>query len=91
MAWRPHPRGTRTDPTAPRAWGTCDKCGFIVTHETMSWQHDWRGFQLQNLRILACPNGCLDTPQEQLRTIVLPADPPAILNARPEPYSIDEA
>ena len=26
----------------------------------------------------------MDTPQQQLRTIVLPADPPVIMNARPE-------
>jgi hypothetical protein len=28
----------------------------------------------------------MDTPQQQLRTIVLPADPPVIMNARPEYY-----
>lgn len=31
-----------------------------------------------------------DTPQRQLGTIILPPDPVSILNARIEPYSIDE-
>lgn len=45
---------------------------------------------MQNLRILVCKgNNCLDTPQEQLRTIVLPPDPEPIINARPELYAED--
>ncbi len=62
----------------------------ITNHYKMSWQHDWAGTRMQNLRILACEN-CLDAPSEAaLRTIVLPPDPPPVFNARPEPYPIDE-
>jgi len=89
MAWRPHPRGASTDRSAPRAWATCDRCGFIYNHYKLSWQYDWAGPQLINKRFLVCPR-CLDVPQENLRTIVIPPDPPPIYNARPEPYSIDE-
>lgn len=55
----------------------------------MQWQWDWRGTGLQNLRILVAE--CeLDEPQRQLGAIILPIDPPPIMNARPEPYAIDE-
>jgi hypothetical protein len=49
----------------------------------LSWQFDWAGAALINKRLLVC-NNCTDTPQQQLRSIVLPADPPVIMNARPE-------
>lgn len=42
-----------------------------------------------NLRLLVC-NKCLDAPTDQLRTIVLPPDPPPVYNARPEAYTLDE-
>jgi hypothetical protein len=51
---------------------------------------DWAGVQLINKRILVCPK-CLDKPQQQLRAIVLPADPVPIRNPRPEPFEDDEA
>jgi hypothetical protein len=44
---------------------------------------------LQNLRILVC-NDCLDTPQEQLRAIVVPADPTPIVNARVQDFEVAE-
>jgi len=34
-----------------------------------------------NLRILVC-NDCYDTPQEQLRAIIVPADPVPVMNPR---------
>lgn len=58
--------------------------------ERLRWQNDWRGTQLQNLRILVCTNTCLDIPQRQLGTIILPPDPMPLLNARPEQYQLDE-
>lgn len=39
--------------------------------------------------ILVCEI-CLDLPQRQLGTIILPPDPVAVKNARPEQYAIDE-
>ena len=42
-----------------------------------------------NKRILVCDT-CYDEPQEQLRAIVLPADPVPIINPRVEPYAWDE-
>ncbi len=55
----------------------------------MEWQYDWAGTQLINKRILCVPDE-IDKPQRQLGTIILPPDPPSIINARPEPYFIDE-
>jgi hypothetical protein len=69
----------------PQAAAVCDRCGGVVNHVALSWQFDWAGSSLINKRILVCDH-CMDTPQQQLRTIVLPADPPVIMNARPEYY-----
>jgi hypothetical protein len=52
----------------------------------LKWQYQFRGPKLQNIRLLVCPT-CLDKPQEQLRTFVLPADPIAISNPRVEDYT----
>lgn len=89
MSWRPHPRNADTDPNFPRAWATCEACGFVWNHHKLGWQFEWAGLSLVNERLLKCPY-CLDIPNEQLRTITLPPDPPAIREARPEQYSIDE-
>ena len=86
---RPHPKRARVDPRAPAAWATDDKSGFVVNHRDMVWQRQWAGTQLINTRILTHPD-FVDQPQPQLRTIILPPDPPSIMNARPEMYSIDE-
>lgn len=45
--------------------------------------------QLQNLRILVCTQTCLDVPQPQLRTIILPPDPVPVSNPRPELYRVE--
>jgi len=42
-----------------------------------------------NTRILVCEY-CEDLPQRQLGTIFIPPDPPPLLNARVEPYGMDE-
>ena len=73
----------RTSPKNPQAHAICDRCGARVNHVDLSWQFDWAGAALVNKRILVC-DPCMDTPQQQLRSIVLPADPPVIMNARPE-------
>lgn len=79
----------RTSPSNPQAFAVCDRCGIWVNFIDLQWQFDWRGAALQNLRILVCRD-CLDVPQSQLRSIVLPADPVPIINARVEPFFADE-
>jgi hypothetical protein len=56
----------------------------------LQWQYEWRGPVIQNIRILVC-KPCLDIPQEQLRAIVVPADPVPIINARPQDFEIAES
>ena len=79
----------RTSPSSPQAHAICDRCGFRYNFVDLQWQYDWRGAALQNLRILVC-NSCLDTPQEQLRAIVVPADPTPIVNARVQDFTVAE-
>lgn len=88
MGLRPHGHAS-VDTNAPRAWGTCDRCGFIYNLRNLQFQFDWRGEALSNLRLLVCDK-CLDTPSPWYRAIVLPPDPPALINARPEAYAVDE-
>lgn len=75
--------------TDPRALAICDRCGFRYNHDDLSWQFQWRGTILQNIRILVC-DSCKDTPQEQLRVIILPIDPVPVMNARPENFIGDD-
>lgn len=49
---------------------------------------DWAGASLINKRMLVCDT-CYDKPQNQLRAIVLSADPVPIVNPRTEPYAWD--
>jgi len=74
-----------TSATSPQAHAICDRCGFRYNHVQLKWQFDWRGASLQNIRLLVC-NTCYDTPQEQLRAIVIPADPVPILNPRTQDF-----
>ena len=52
-------------------------------------QSEWRGLKLMPINLSVCPT-CLDDPQRQLGTIVLPPDPPPLMGALPEPYAVDE-
>lgn len=86
---RPRPSRAEVDSSSPRGWATCQRCGFQLNLFKLQWQFQWAGSKLQNLRLLVCDK-CLDTPQRQLGTFVLPPDPVPIMNARPENYTIDE-
>lgn len=81
---RPHGRA-RVSSRNPRAFAICDRCGFLMNRVDLSWQFDWGGASLINKRILVC-NTCLDEPQQQLRAIVIPADPVPIVNPRVQDY-----
>jgi len=74
------------DPSNPRALAICDRCGSMWNHYRLRWQYDWRGTKLLNTRFLVCPD-CYDEYQQNgQRTIILPADPVPIMNARMENY-----
>src|SRR5271157_2824596 len=65
-----------------RAFAICDRCGSLWNHDRLSWQFQWQGPKLVNLRQLVCPT-CLDVPNPTLKSIVLPPDPVPVFNARP--------
>lgn len=69
----------------PQAAAICDRCGFVYNHVNLTWQYDWAGASLINKRMLVCST-CYDVPQEQLRAIVVPADPVPISNPRVQDF-----
>lgn len=79
-----------TNPRNPRAFGVCDRCAIWYNRDQLKWQYDWAGASLINKRILVCDT-CYDEPQQQLRAIIIPADPVPITNPRTEPYAYDES
>src|SRR6202161_2111142 len=90
MAYASRSGRARTNAKKPSAFAVCDRCGIWDNLVTLKWQYDWRGATLQNLRLLVCDR-CYDKPQEQLRAIVLPADPEPKMNARVEQFAQDES
>ena len=75
----------KTSARSPAAHAICDRCGGRFNHADLSFQYDWAGATLIRKSLLVCRT-CMDSPQQQLRSIILPADPPAIQNARPENF-----
>ena len=88
----PTPKYARVDTQNPTAWAQCDRCGFWYTRDKLGWQYEWGGMELYNTGVLLCLEGnkCYDTPNEQLRTIILPPDPPPIVNARVPNFDYEE-
>ena len=82
---RPHGRA-RVSPRNPQAFALCDRCSFLYNHVSLTWQYEFAGAGLYNTKMLVC-NPCLDTPQEQLKAIIIPADPIPISNPRTQNYS----
>lgn len=83
--WHPNGRA-RVSMRRPEAQAVCDRCYLNYSHSDLTFQFDWAGAKLQNKQILVCKT-CLDIPQPQLRTIVIPPDPIPIANPRPENYA----
>lgn len=86
--WHPNSR-FRVRANSPEAQAVCDRCNFNYSLRDLKFQFQWSGLQLQNLRLLVCDR-CLDVPQMQLRTIIIPPDPVPVLNPRPEAYTYEE-
>ena len=85
MAYASQAGRARTSASNPQAHAICDRCGFRYNHVQLRWQFDWAGASLINKRLLVC-NPCYDMPQEQLRAIVVPADPVPIINPRVQDF-----
>jgi hypothetical protein len=89
MAWRFHGKRVEVSAIQPSPFSTCDRCGSNVNHKDLRWQYEWAGSTLLNKRLLVCSR-CHDRPSPFLKSLKLPLDPVPVLNARPEPYLIDE-
>lgn len=89
---RPQSKYVRVDPSSPQAAGQCMRCGFWYPLRTLVAQDVWAGQKLFSAQLLVCTTGnrCYDFPNEQLRTIVLPPDPPPIPNARVPDFAYEE-
>lgn len=85
---RPHGRA-KVSSKNPEAFAICDDCGFLFNHSELRWQFEWGGNKLVNKRQLVCRR-CNDLPNNQLRAIVLPADPMPIMNPRVQDYQAAE-
>lgn len=89
MAYASKEGRARINSRSPEAAGQCDRCGFLYSFSHLRWQMDYSGAGIYNKRILVCEK-CYDTPQQQLKVIVIPPDPLPVLNARPPDYVTSE-
>lgn len=81
---------TKVDATDPVAFAQCDRCGFWRNRTDLVFQNAWAGTHLYSTGDLVCADRCYDIPNEQLRTIILPPDPPPVINARVPNFAYEE-
>jgi hypothetical protein len=88
---RPQSKYVRVNPNYPEGAGQCERCGHWYNLRDLVWQYSWGGTRLYNTRVLVCTTGnrCYDIPNDQLRSLVLPPDPPSLLNARVPDFDYD--
>lgn len=79
----------KVNPSDPSAWGQCDLCGFFYQLRELKPQQIWSGQSLYTFNSLRCWK-CWDVPQPQLKTIILPPDPPPIVNSRVPNFAYEE-
>ena len=73
----------RVDPRSPQAFAVCDNCGEWVNRVDLRAEQQWMGPELRPTGFLVCDR-CLDVPQQQFRTIIMPPDPVPVDQPRPE-------
>lgn len=88
MSYRYHGRA-QVSTTRPSAWAACDRCGILYNRRDLFMDRQWAGAKVIDRNSFVCKK-CLDDLQPQLRSFVLPPDPPAIDHPMVEPYSHDE-
>lgn len=79
----------RVDPQNPQAFAVCDRCRMLYNRVDLSWQYQYRGNSLVNIRLLVCAR-CLDKPHDFARPAILPPDPVPISDPRPDNYAASE-
>lgn len=88
---RPHGKFANVDPNNPTAFAMCDRCGKWRNQPDLVSQIEWAGQHLYDTQALVCQDTCYDVPNEQLRTIILPPDPPPVTDARPPNFNYEES
>lgn len=88
MSFRPHGKA-RVNEDRPQAWAVCDRCGSLNNLYMLTSQKEYGGDKLIDTGSLVCDE-CWDRPNPTLKSIRLVPDPPAVKNARVEPYALDE-
>lgn len=86
--YRYHGRA-QIDPTSPSAMGVCDRCGVLTNLDRLRYQYQFNAVRLYNTRFRVCAK-CMDEPQPQLLNKILPPDPVAVRNPRPQNYPFAE-
>ncbi len=87
---RPHGKYARVNARNPESFQQCDRCGFWRNASDLEWQYEWSGITLLNKQVLVCRDRCYDTPNENLRVIILPPDPPPVIYARVPNFAYEE-
>lgn len=88
---RPHGKFANVNPNDPVAFAQCDRCGKWRNQPDLVSQIEWAGQHLFDIQTLVCRDTCYDIPNEQLRTIILPPDPPPVMDARPPNFNYEES
>lgn len=68
----------------PQGLAECDRCSGWHNHADMIRQYQWAGNKLIDTGLLV-GRDCLDRPQDQFRSLILPPDPYPLINPRPSP------
>jgi hypothetical protein len=84
----PHNLRAPTSPSAPEAVGVCVRCYFLYPLKELRWQYQWVGNKLQNIRLRVCPRD-YDTPNEQLRPIIIQGPEGVVRDPRPYQHRAD--
>lgn len=91
MGWSSISGRAKTNPSSPRAFAVCQRCGIWYNREHLVSQYEYRGPNLENIQLLVCPDTCLDVPFQLDRPLYLPPDPPPVWQPRVENFAVDEA
>jgi hypothetical protein len=86
---RPHGKHFVLDPQYPLHSALCQRCGDLYRRCDLIAQRQWAGRQLIDTGFRVCPR-CLDVPNAQDMTLILPPDPPPIFDALPIAFPLEE-
>jgi hypothetical protein len=86
---RPHGRYVSIDPNNPEHTALCQRCGSPNNRVNLMPQMQWAGMGLIDTGYRVCAR-CLDVPNPNERTLILPPDPAPIFDALPIAFPMEE-